>query len=702
MGNLNETDDLSETEEFEFRARAEREGKAPSSTGPGGPIPEGGVASPPKDQPPRSWKGDIGFTAGNVNKSVADVLGLPVDVGTNVANLGVAAISPALKAAGVDLPDPAGPQLGGSESIKALMRKLNIIPPEAEPRNAVERVVASALEAVPNALLTRRVPGSGTQQALRTTTGMMGAAAAGAVPQAAAELGAGPEGQVLAQLGVQGLPGAGDMAEAARKKVVGNTNVQQRVNEQRRAGITNPSPGTVADSKVLKRAEGTMGVLPGSADVQHAEALKRSQGMGAKVQQVARGVSPTGQPVSPERAGVGIQAGVEGFVGQFRQTQDQLYNKVRALIPPNRDVKVSNFEGALNEFTRTVKGAQATTGTLVNEKLARLNAALQDDLNAVTAPQPTGLVGPGGQPIMKPPLKTTRALPYEAADKIRKRIGEQLEDVDLVAGTPKNQLKKLYGAITSDIEGALPKGTPERKAWDRARNYTRAGHDRIDNILQPLYDKGTPEKAFKAAMSGTKEGASAFRRVMRSMTPAQSDAVRANVIGEMGLAKPGGQTAQGGVFSMDTFVTEWNQLHPDAKRVLFADPKVRADMETIAKVASDYKESGRFLYNPSGTAKTIGHASAAASIITALGTGNWVLAGGEAATIGATYGLARAMARPEFVSWLAKGTRLPADQRVQWTTQLATIADRQKDPEDREAMSALAERVKAEVQVKFK
>lgn len=670
----------------------------PSSTGPGGPIPGGGAKAPTAEPTPRSASEKAGFVAGNINKNVADLLGLPVDVSTQVANLGVAGISPLIKGAGFDLPDPAGPQMGGSESIKGLMRKLGIIPSTAEPRDRGERIAAAALEAGPTALLTKRLPGSGVQQAVRTTAGLGQAALAGAAPQAAAELGAGPEGQVLAGFGAQvGGPAALGVAEYGRKKMVGNTNVQSNVDAQRRAGIANPSPGVAANSKVLQRTEGTMGVLPGAADVQHQEAHRRQQGMGAKVDQVARGVSPTGQPVSNEQAGAGIQAGVEGFVGNFRQTQDQLYNRVRALIPAQRDVKVSNYEGALREFTRTIKGAEATTGRLVNDKLAKLGAALEEDLNAATQPQPTGLVGPGGQSIMKAPAKTVRALPYEAADLVRKRIGEQLEDVDLVAGTPKNQLKKLYGAITSDIEGALPKGSPERKAWDRARSYTRAGHDRIDTILQPLYDKGTPEKAFKAAMSGTREGSSAFRRIMRSLPPKQADAVRANVIGEMGQAKPGAQSAQGGTFSMDTFVTQWNQLHPDAKRVLFADPKVRADMETIAKVASDYKQAGRFLYNPSGTGRTIGHASAAASIITALGTGNLGLAAGETAGIAGSYGLARAMARPEFVSWLAKGFKTPADQRLKWLAQLDTIADRQKDPEDREVLSELTERIKAEV-----
>ncbi len=68
---------------------------------------------------------------------------------------------------------------------------------------------------------------------------------------------------------------------------------------------------------------------------------------------------------------------------------------------------------------------------------------------------------------------------------------------------------------------------------------------------------GGPEKVFQAAMSGTKDGATTLRAVMRSLPEDGQKAVSAAVIKRMGLANPGAQNAAGDAFSPNTFLTNW-------------------------------------------------------------------------------------------------------------------------------------------------
>jgi hypothetical protein len=247
----------------------------------------------------------------------------------------------------------------------------------------------------------------------------------------------------------------------------------------------------------------------------------------------------------------------------------------------------------------------------------------------------------------------------------------------------------MYAAVSKDLEASL--SPDQRKAWSRAKRYTEAGHTRIDSVIQPLFDRGTPEKALNFALSGTRDGASALRSIFGSLKPEEANVVRAHVVENMGRANPGAQTAEGNKFSVETFVTNWNKMAPEARRALFSDPKVRADMENIARVASDYKQAGRALYNPSGTAAAGAHAAAGGGFAVALMTGNFPVAAGVAGEVGLNNALARAMTNPKFVSWLAKAGSAPPDKRMQYVTELSALAGKTADPDQQADLQALAD-----------
>jgi hypothetical protein len=216
--------------------------------------------------------------------------------------------------------------------------------------------------------------------------------------------------------------------------------------------------------------------------------------------------------------------------------------------------------------------------------------------------------------------------------------------------------------LSTDLEGAAKNaGTDAATAFNRANTFTRAGMKRLE-VLDSVVDKaGGPESVFRAATSGTKEGATTLRAVMQSLPEDARKTVSATVLRRLGRATAGKQDDLGEKFSTETFLTNWNTLSPQAKAVLFDryGPTFRSDMDAIAMVASNLRDGSKVFVNPSGTGQAVAQTSAGVAFITTLATGNAGAAAGIASGVAAANGGARLMTNPRVVKWLAQTTRAP-------------------------------------------
>lgn len=253
-------------------------------------------------------------------------------------------------------------------------------------------------------------------------------------------------------------------------------------------------------------------------------------------------------------------------------------------------------------------------------------------------------------------------LPYEAVKKLRTLVGQEIDDAGLMGDFPRSKFKALYGALSRDLERAAAEAGPAAmQAYRRANNYTRMGMERAENVSRVVDKNGGPEAVFQSAMSGTKEGASTLRAVMQSIPKDAQKAVTAAVVKRLGRARSSAQNVEGDAFSADTFLTRWNDLSDDAKRVLFDrhGPGFSRDMDRIARVASAVKEGGKAFANPSGSANKVAGYSYGAALVASLldvtGASTAKLIGGGLAA----NGLARTLTSPRAVRWLARATPLP-------------------------------------------
>ena len=144
------------------------------------------------------------FIAGNLNKGIAGLAGLPVDVTGQAVNLGIAgygALKGALGGTPPDLINPAT-QIGGSQWIENLMRKGGVVTPASDPTSKAGQYAASALQMVPSAVVGKPTPA-------QLPGAIAGAAASGLGAQAGRDIG----GEKYAMLGAM-APGLA--AQAAR------------------------------------------------------------------------------------------------------------------------------------------------------------------------------------------------------------------------------------------------------------------------------------------------------------------------------------------------------------------------------------------------------------------------------------------------------------------------------------------------------
>lgn len=240
-----------------------------------------------------------------------------------------------------------------------------------------------------------------------------------------------------------------------------------------------------------------------------------------------------------------------------------------------------------------------------------------------------------------------------------------------------NRITDARSNTSDDLEAAAKNTGPKaERAYTRATNFYRAGSKRLDSIRSVIDRHGGPENVFKAATSGTKEGAKTLRAVMQSLPADAQKTVSATVLRRLGRAKPGQQDNLGEAFSTETFLTNWDGMSTEAKAVLFNryGPGFRQNMDRVARIAANLREGSDVFRNSSGTSQRAAQTTAAAFFLPRL-TGELTDAGLIASGVTGASLDARLMTKPKFVRWLAKTTRAPVNAVPALTHELLRSSD---------------------------
>lgn len=576
-----------------------------------------------------------------------------------------------------------------------------------EPETATERVVGGASRALVGGggfvrggqMLAQQAPRAvrAVGEALSTAPATQGASAitGGGAAEIARESGAGPGGQAVAGV-VGGLaPGAALAGGSAavrggfRGGEAGRQRVADNIEAFKTAG-TVPTVGQATEGRMARASEALLSRVPGGAGPVVTKAEAQADDIGAGLDRIASGLSGKRTAVA---AGQSVERGIKGdggFVEQFKGRQQALYDQLDPHVS-GQQVAVNATRKALDDMSADIPGAPNLSQWFKNARISGIRGALVKDTEGVEALMSRTDIPPAFKKMLENQegaelLYTLKnlsdgTLPYDALKKLRTLVGNEMADSGLSSDVPRSKWKKLYGAISEDLGTAVKGNKQAENAWNRANNYTRSGMRRLE-ILDRVMDKnGGPEAVFKAATSGTKEGATTLRAVMQSLPKENQRDLAAAMVRRLGKAVSSKQGADGDTFSTETFLTNWNNLSVEAKSALFDrfGPRFKQDMNRVAQVAANLRKGSKVFANPSGTSQGVAQATAVTAFVMSILTGNFGTAGGIVAGATAANGLSRLMVKPEFVSWLAQTTRVPANALNQQIVILDRIAKRTGD-----------------------
>lgn len=341
-----------------------------------------------------------------------------------------------------------------------------------------------------------------------------------------------------------------------------------------------------------------------------------------KVKNISENLSTASTPVE---AGEVLQKGATGFIERFNARSTELYDNLKKFIPLEERVSILNTKSYLDEISQRFDDVPKLRSLFTDPLLLSFKETLDE--------VPSGKIK------------------YNSLRNLRTTVGNKLNSFNL-DGDQRAALNQLYGNLSEDMRNAAAsKGDQALQAFERANQFYRSGRERIEGSLEKIINSDTPERAFSLATQGTRQGATQLNTLKKSLNKEEFAALQSTVLKRMGQATPGRQDETGQLFSVGTFLTNWNKLAPEAKNVLFGGEKteLRKSLNNLLEVTGRLKEVEQ-LANTSGTSR--GNISAATL------AGALTIPTSTITALGAAKITSLMMTKPFFVKWFADGAKI--------------------------------------------
>lgn len=420
---------------------------------------------------------------------------------------------------------------------------------------------------------------------------------------------------------------------------------QQALDDFAAAGVTPRMSGAVTGNRGMQILEQSLSNLPGSASVMQEAAEKTLGEFESAVEAVARGYGPRR---TIEGVGETVRQGARGAAQRFASRREVLDQAIEEAVGGDVRVPVDNVRQLLQGLQAEVAQASQTRGPQLIDAIGELERVVAD--------------------------AGTEGIPFRALRQARTALGRALDKPDVSGYSPKGQaaLNRAYGALSDDITAAADAAGPEAgKALRLHDRYVRFNR----NVNLPLLDKidkaGTDVQAWKIVESGSRDTGQLLARMRRNMKPEEWDVVAGSLLSRLGQAPAGQQGAaglgeEGARFSVNSFMTNYAKLAPEARKALFGGSRyadLEAPLNALVRVGERLKDADR-MANTSGTARVLG----AMGLLS--GIGNVFFQGGDLQATAAAIGggvvaprvAASLMTSPRFVRWLVRGVNIGLNQ----------------------------------------
>lgn len=346
------------------------------------------------------------------------------------------------------------------------------------------------------------------------------------------------------------------------------------------------------------------------------EALqKQVNNISGQIQNVSKSQGGTYGQVGKE-----ILKGAENIIEKSKLRDQQLYGKVDEFIPAETPVSMDNTFKALQD--RKVQITSAVSGG----KVAGYNKFITDIQNN---------------------LAQGKQVPYDSLTALRSEVGTALQGK--LEPQERSALSKIYSGLTEDIKTNIQRSDLDKigkqsalQAWEKANASHRLRTRFIQENIQPLLDKGTPEEVYKYATSQAKLGGTRVGQIMRSLNDNQKEFIRGTLIRDLGLAQKGAQSAEANVFSPQKFMAEYSTLKKNGTEKAIFTPEQITAFNRLNKAIELTKNTEQ-----AGQQKQLMQAIGLTSVSVSTGGVGLIPA------LGAARISANLMTNPKFINWLA-------------------------------------------------
>jgi hypothetical protein len=522
----------------------------------------------------------------------APVAGIPVAVG---AGLGAAALG-ASQLLGLDRPFV--------EQLQGLLTRAGV----AEPQTATERLLQAAAGGVSSGaggvslgqqLMKSAAPivqTAGAMLAEAPASQIAADIAGSSSAQAAAELGLGAGGQIVAAIvggGLGGrLPASGrampapltveEFGREAKKAVESPfggkalerlaTEVQadpETIAAAERLGITQYlQPDHVSTSQVVREIGQAVKSIPGSAA--RAAELEGLQQVGARA---AKLVEDLGGTRDLSTLSEGVRTELKTQAATLKSTSDKLYEEIAQALPANTRVRADKTLAFIQARAKEMNGVENLT-PIEKELLAKLT--------------PQQIPSKSGKSVKQIPPT------YALVDELRKDVGEIAGGPGVVPDRSTRIAKQLRELITEDQEvAAQAAGVADKWAKAKEAVKLRKGlEDDLASLFGKEFDQSLVTKLMTSTTGLSKGDADRFANIVKAVP----DSMRGNVV-VSALGSAFGRATKNGELNFNTFANFYENLgkNKQAAATVFANlpPGAKAAFDDLAKVSKSIAQATR-------------------------------------------------------------------------------------------------------------
>ncbi len=375
---------------------------------------------------------------------------------------------------------------------------------------------------------------------------------------------------------------------------------------------------------------------------------------------LGRRADDTAPPQTTQELGEEIEGSLKTWIRESSEEGGGYYDEVEELMPSKTPVELARTQGTFAQ-PGALDDAPNTAARLTPKFMQSLETDLAADIAEYTASQ-----------------GTRNALPYDTVRAVRSKVGKKIDNSVLDPDVDLAQLKQLYRSMSDDLlEGVRQSGDEGAlEAALRADSFWKQRMESIDNIRKVVDRVGGPESVYKHLLSGTQDGATKLRQVYGLLDGFAQDSLSAEFVRRMGRAGPGAQGVDGDTFSLNTYLTNWNKMSPEARDVLLGGRTGLVEAtEAVAKVADQFKKDMGRYQSKSGSDRGVQFSTWVGSMGAAFGSGQYgALAALASLPIAAALG-SKLMLNPKFITWMAKNRQAPVAALPTLVNQLRAYED---------------------------